>query len=96
MALNTYKRNDSLYKLNALKYTDLNDVSNNDTNNKNIISNSSTESKQTIIKDNLPITNSVQNMLSDSQNEDSAEEIEDIFVEQKNPFNSNSSVYVHL
>lgn len=107
MVLDIYKKNNSLYKLNALKYTDLNEVSNilenygylipevsnDDTSDKNIISNSNTEPEQTIIKDDLPITNSVQNISSDSQTEDSSEEVEDIFVEQKNPFNSNGPVY---
>ena len=107
MVLDTYKKNNSLYKLNVLKYTDLNEVSNilenygylipeisnDDTSDKNIISNSSTEPEQTIIKDDLPITSSVQNVSSDFQTENPSEEVEDIFVEQKNPFNSNGPVY---
>lgn len=107
MVLDTYKKNNSLYNLNVLKYTNLNEVSsilenygylipeisNDDTSDKHIISNSSPEPEQTIIKDDLSITNSVQNISSDSQTEDSSEEVEDIFVEQKNPFNSNGPVY---
>lgn len=107
MVLDTYKKNNSLYKLNVLKYTDLNEVSNilenygylipgisnEDTRDKNIISNRNTESEQTILKDDLPMVSSVQNILSNSQTEDSSEEVEDIFVEQKNPFNSNGPVY---
>lgn len=107
MVLDTYKKNNSLYKLNVLKYTDLSEVSdilesygyltpetsNVNTSDENIILNTSTEPEQKIIKDGLSITSSIQDIPVNSKIDVSSEEVEDIFVEQKNPFNSNGPVY---
>ncbi len=90
----------SLYKLNILKYTNLNEISNIlenygyfipeisnvDISDKNIISNRSTETEQTIIKDDLPITSSVQNIPSDFQTEDSSEKVKEFVIQLKERF----------
>lgn len=57
-----------------------------DISDKNIISNRSTETEQTIIKDDLPITSSVQNIPSDFQTEDSSEKVKEFVIQLKERF----------
>lgn len=105
MVLDTYKKNTTLYKLKPLKYTDLNEVASilenygylkpetleEETSDKRLMPNVSEEPKQENIKLVTTIDSNVNVPLA--QKDENLSKEEDIFVEQKNPFNSNGPVY---
>lgn len=105
MVIDTYKKNTTLYKLNPLKYTDLNEAKSilenygylesetleEETDDKRLMSNVSEKSEKEDIKLVTTIDSNVNVPLAEKDENLSKEE--DIFVEQKNPFNSNGPVY---
>ncbi len=107
MTMDTYKKNNVLYNLNSLKYTDLTEVRNilsrygylksekidiSNSDDERIIDNRISTYQTPVISGNQS-----DNVLQDANGsiiaQDISEEKEDIFVEQKNPFNSNGPVY---
>lgn len=106
MTLETYKSNHSINKLDILSYTDINEV-HNILKRYGYLEEKKTESKVSLEpKTSQPINITTQRNVPDivepiayQADDDSEivkktdEDIEDIFVEQKNPFNSNGPVY---
>lgn len=105
MAIDTYKKNTTLYKFNPLKYTDLNEAASilenygylkpeilkEETDDKMLMPNVSEETEQENIRLGTTIDININGSLVQKDKNLSTEE--DIFVEQKNPFNSNGPVY---
>ncbi|MBQ4263491.1 MAG: hypothetical protein IJO32_06570 [Bacilli bacterium] len=102
MTLETYKNNYSINKLDILSYTDINEVHNilerygylevKKTENK--ISLEPKTSQPTNTQRNVPdIVEPTAYQEDDDSEKKTDEDIEDIFIEQKNPFNSNGPVY---
>ena len=106
MTLETYKSNHSINKLDILSYTDINEVHNvlkrygyleeKKTENKVSLEPKTSQSTNITTQHNVPdIVEPIAYQADDDSEivKKTDEDIEDIFVEQKNPFNSNGPVY---